>query len=52
MDKEILEAVFQILETEKMLDGDVDLTLVPRESLFARLLATQGAALGAAPAPQ
>ena len=36
-DKEILETVFQILETEKMLDGDVDLTLVPRDSLFRSL---------------
>ena len=51
-DKEILETVFQILETEKMLDGDVDLTLVPRDSLFARLLATEGVPLPAAPAPQ
>ena len=51
-DKEILETVFQILETEKMLDGDVDLTLVPRDSLFARLLATQGVPLPTAPAPQ
>lgn len=51
-DKEILETVFQILETEKMLDGDVDLTLVPRDSLFARLLATEGAPLPSTPAPQ
>jgi regulator of protease activity HflC (stomatin/prohibitin superfamily) len=36
---QILNTVFEILETEKMLDGDVELTLVPRDSLFARLLA-------------
>ena len=38
-DKEILNTVFEILETEKMLDGDVELTLVPRDNLFAKLLA-------------
>jgi regulator of protease activity HflC (stomatin/prohibitin superfamily) len=38
-DKEILDSIFEILETEKMLDGNVELTLVPRDNLFARLLA-------------
>ena len=42
-DREILNTVFEILETEKMLEGDVELTLVPRDSLFARLLAANGA---------
>jgi regulator of protease activity HflC (stomatin/prohibitin superfamily) len=42
-DSEILNTVFEILETEKMLEGDVELTLVPRDSLFARLLAVNGA---------
>ena len=51
-DKEILNTVFEILETEKMLDGDVELTLVPRDSLFARLLATVNGSLPAVPAPQ
>lgn len=51
-DKEILETVFQILETEKMLDGDVDLTLVPRDSLFARLLASDRAAVAPTSATQ
>ena len=32
-----------------MLDGDVDLTLVPRDSLFARLLAMQAAPLASPP---
>ena len=41
-DKEILNTVFEILETEKLLDGEVELTLVPRDNLFARLLATGG----------
>jgi hypothetical protein len=44
-DKEILNSVFEILETEKMLDGDVELTLVPGDTLFARLLAASGAPL-------
>ena len=39
-DKEILNTVFEILETEKMLDGEVELTLIPRDNIFARLLAT------------
>jgi len=30
-DPEILEAVFEILETQKMLEGEVDLTLLPRD---------------------
>jgi hypothetical protein len=47
-DKEILDTVFEILETEKMLDGDVELTLVPREHLFARLLAAGDGAQGSA----
>jgi regulator of protease activity HflC (stomatin/prohibitin superfamily) len=51
-DKEILDTVFEILETEKMLDGDVELTLVPRESLFAKLLAVGGVPWSPASAPQ
>lgn len=42
-DKEILDAIFEIMETERMLEGDVELTLIPKEkdSLLARLLAAQ-----------
>lgn len=44
-DKEILSAVFQIMETEKMLEGEVQLTLIPPEKdrLLARLMAAEGA---------
>ena len=40
-DKEILNAVFEILETQKMLEGDVHLTILPKESdsLLGKLLA-------------
>jgi regulator of protease activity HflC (stomatin/prohibitin superfamily) len=43
-DPEILEAVFGILETEKMLEGEVELTVVPKDknALLSRLLAAQG----------
>jgi regulator of protease activity HflC (stomatin/prohibitin superfamily) len=51
-DREILNTVFEILETEKMLEGDVELTLVPRDSLFARLLAANGAPQPTVSAPQ
>jgi regulator of protease activity HflC (stomatin/prohibitin superfamily) len=51
-DREILNTVFEILETEKMLEGDVELTLVPRDSLFARLLAANGVPQPTVPAPQ
>ena len=50
-DKEILNTVFEILETEKLLDGEVELTLVPRDNLIARLLA-RGAAPGLLFPPQ
>jgi regulator of protease activity HflC (stomatin/prohibitin superfamily) len=43
-DKEILEAVFEILETQNMLAGEVDLTLIPsgaQAGLLGSLLATQ-----------
>jgi hypothetical protein len=50
-DKEILNTVFEILETEKMLDGDVELTLVPRDNLFAKLLAAGNGSQPLAPAP-
>lgn len=43
-DKEILEAVFEILETQNMLAGEVDLTLIPggaKAELLGSLLATQ-----------
>ena len=50
-DKEILNTVFEILETEKLLDGEVELTLVPRDNLFARLLA-RGTAPGLLFPPQ
>jgi len=43
-DREILEAVFEILETQNMLAGEVDLTLIPggaKAELLGSLLATQ-----------
>lgn len=43
-DKEILEAVFEILETQNMLAGEVDLTLIPAGvpgGLLSPLLASQ-----------
>jgi len=44
-DSEILNAVFEILETQKMLEGDVNLTLLPadHDGLLARLLAAKPA---------
>ena len=51
-DKEILNTVFEILETEKMLEGSAELTLAPRDNLFARLLAADGAPQPTVPAPQ
>jgi regulator of protease activity HflC (stomatin/prohibitin superfamily) len=41
-DPEVLNAVFEILETEKMLEGEVDLTLIPKDgsSLLATMLAS------------
>ena len=48
---EILNTVFEILETEKLLDGEVELTLVPRDNLFARLLATGDGSRPLIPAP-
>ena len=50
-DREILNTVFEILETEKMLDGDVELTLVPSDNLFAKLLAAGDGSQPLAPAP-
>jgi hypothetical protein len=43
-DKEILDAVFEILETQKMLEGDVNLTLLPSDAdpLLGKLLAAKG----------
>ena len=42
-DQEILDTIFEILETEKMLEGDVELTLIPKNSdgLLAKLLAAE-----------
>lgn len=42
-DKEILDTVFEILETEKILDGQAELTLIPKEGegMMASLLATE-----------
>lgn len=42
-DKEILNTVFEILETEKILDGESELTLIPKDGdgLLARLLASE-----------
>ncbi len=42
-DREILNAVFEILETEKMLHGEVALTVIPpdRDGLLKRLLAAE-----------
>ncbi len=49
-DPEILNAVFEILETQKMLEGDVNLTLLPadHDGLLARLLAAQSGGSGQA----
>lgn len=46
-DKEILNTVFEILETEKMLSGEVELTLIPKDSdgVLAKLLASQPVAV-------
>jgi regulator of protease activity HflC (stomatin/prohibitin superfamily) len=52
-DKEILNTVFEILETQKMLEGDVELTLLPRDNLLAKLLAAgNGSQPPLVPAPQ
>lgn len=42
-DKEILEAVFEILETQNMLAGDVELTLIPssQREILSSLIASQ-----------
>ncbi len=42
-DREIINAVFEILETEKMLHGDVVLTVIPpdKDGLRKRLLAAE-----------
>ena len=42
-DREILETVFEILETERMLHAGVELTLIPRDQdgLLAKLLAAE-----------
>lgn len=44
-DKEILETVFEILETEKILDGETELTLIPNDGdgLLGKLLAAEPA---------
>jgi hypothetical protein len=34
----LLDTVFDILETEKALDGEAEFSLIPRDNLFARLL--------------
>ena len=44
-DREIMDAVFEILETQKMLEGEVDLTLIPgaeHAGLLSNLLASRG----------
>jgi regulator of protease activity HflC (stomatin/prohibitin superfamily) len=40
---EILNAVFEILETEKLLDGEIELTLIPKDkdALLAKLIAAE-----------
>jgi len=47
-DPEILSAVFEILETQKMLEGNVDLTLLPADGdgLLAKILAAAPAKAG------
>ena len=42
-DKEILETVFEILETEKILEGETELTLIPKDAdgLLGKLLAAE-----------
>ena len=52
-DKEILNAVFEILETEKILEGDTTLTLIPKdnEHLLSKLLAAEEDGKSPAPTP-
>jgi regulator of protease activity HflC (stomatin/prohibitin superfamily) len=38
-DKHLLDSVFEILETERMLESGAELTLLPSDNLFARLMA-------------
>lgn len=43
-DREVMEAMFEILETQKMLEGEVDLTLIPPDAqggLLSQLLASK-----------
>jgi len=43
-DKEILNAVFEILETQRMLEGDPQVTILPAsDEMLSRLLAAKGA---------
>ncbi|MDZ4788690.1 MAG: SPFH domain-containing protein [Blastochloris sp.] len=55
-DPEILNALFEIMETQKMLEGDVDLTLIPKgenSNFLAEMLAAKnfGNVTGTAPPP-
>jgi len=50
-DPEIARCIFEILETENMIQGDADITLVPKSgSLLPEILAAQERKLGKVPA--
>lgn len=54
-DPEILAAMFEILETQKMLEGDVDLTLIPSgesSNFLAEMLAAKSMALASPEQPR
>jgi regulator of protease activity HflC (stomatin/prohibitin superfamily) len=44
-DPELLDSVFELLEAERMLEGGAELTLLPGDNLFARLVAAGNGAL-------
>ena len=51
-DPAISKAMFDILETQRLLEGDADITLVPQgNGLLAELSAVEGSGKGTAPAP-
>lgn len=51
-DPAIAKAMFDILETQRLLEGDADITLVPQgNGLLAELSAVEGSGKGSAPPP-
>lgn len=49
---DIARALFEILEAQKLVEGKVDLTLVPRDNELLKQLAAAGPPAGAAPPPR